>query len=138
MKKKLTILVPLIIFSFNGFAQNEKNYVTEKISDKYAYVDVIKTYERVAAKGYKSVDLFQKLGNSSYSNFKLEKAAVWYGELFAITSDLEPEYYYHYAESLRFICQNDKADAIIEKLKHQPKIVAKIKSNIVYKRSVLN
>jgi hypothetical protein len=27
----------------------------------YAYVDAIKTYERIAEKGYKSVDLFQKL-----------------------------------------------------------------------------
>ncbi|PRZ21275.1 flagellar motor protein MotB [Flavobacterium granuli] len=127
MKKKLAVLVFLILFSFSSSAQNEKNYVTDKISDKYAYVDVIKTYERVAAKGYKSIDLFQKLGNSSYSNSKLDKAAVWYGELFAMTSDLEPLYYYRYAESLRFIGQNEKADALIDKLKRKSKALAKNK-----------
>lgn len=121
MQKKLAILVLLTVFSLRVSAQGEKNYVTDKVNTKYAYVDVIKTYERVAAKGYKSVDLFQKLGNSSYSNYKLEKAAVWYGELFAMTSDLDPVYYYRYAESLRFICQNEKADAIIEKLKSKSK-----------------
>lgn len=121
MQKKLAVLVLLTIFSFAVSAQGEKNYVTNKISTKYAYVDPIKTYERVAAKGYKSVELFQKLGNSSYSNFKLDKAAAWYGELFAMTTDLDPIYYYRYAESLRFICQNEKADAVIEKLKSKSK-----------------
>ena len=43
----------LTIFSLKGYAQNSKFYVTDKINDKYAYVDVIKTYERVAGKGYK-------------------------------------------------------------------------------------
>lgn len=127
MKEKLAVLVLLTVFSLRVSAQNEKPFITDKISDKYAYVDVIKTYERIAAKGYKSVDLFQKLGNSSYSNYKLDKAAAWYGELFAITSDLEPVYYYRYAESLRFICQNEKADAVIEKLNSKPKIITRKK-----------
>ncbi|MEZ0181684.1 MULTISPECIES: flagellar motor protein MotB [Flavobacterium] len=127
MKEKLAVLVLLTVFSLRVSAQNEKPFITDKISDKYAYVDVIKTYERIAAKGYKSVDLFQKLGNSSYSNYKLDKAAAWYGELFAITSDLEPVYYYRYAESLRFICQNEKADAVIEKLNRKPKVITRKK-----------
>lgn len=127
MRKKLVVLVVLLIFSFRAAAQTEKVFITDKISDKYAYVDAINIYERIVAKGYKSVDLFQKLGNSSYSNYKLEKAAEWYGELFKMTSDLEPEYYYRYAESLRFICQNEKADAIIEKLKHKSKLLVKKK-----------
>jgi tetratricopeptide (TPR) repeat protein len=121
MQKKIALIALLTIFSLRISAQNEKNYVTDKVSDKYAYINVIETYERVAAKGYKSVDLFQKLGNSSYSNCKFEKAAVWYGELFALTSDLDPVYYYRYADSLQFICQNEKADAILEKLKRKSK-----------------
>ncbi|WP_413998985.1 flagellar motor protein MotB [Flavobacterium sp. W1B] len=123
MKNNLLVLVIINFLSFIGYTQNEKNYVTEKISDKYAFVDVIKTYERIAVKGYKSVDLFQKLGNASYSNSKLDKAAIWYGELFAMTSDLEPVYYYRYAESLRFIGQNNKADEVIERLKQKSKIL---------------
>lgn len=117
VQKRLFILVLWATFSFSSAAQNEKVFITDKVSDKYAYVDVMKTYERIAAKGYKSVDLFQKLGDSSYSHFKLEKAAEWYSQLFALTLDLAPEYYYRYAESLRFICENEKADAILEKLK---------------------
>lgn len=128
MQQKLAILLSLTVFSFRVGAQTEKFYTTDKISDKYAYVDVIKTYENVAAKGYKSVDLFQKLGNSSYINCYFDKAAVWYGELFAMTSDLDPIYYYRYAESLRSLSQNDKADALIEKLKS--KSIAAVKRKI--------
>lgn len=124
MQKKLITLVLLIALSFQASAQNEV-YITDKVSDKYVYVDAIKIYEKVAAKGYKSIDLFQKLGNSSFSNFKLEKAAKWYGELFALTLDLDPVYYYRYAESLRFICENEKAEAIMEKLKRKSKVLAK-------------
>ncbi|WP_316635554.1 flagellar motor protein MotB [uncultured Flavobacterium sp.] len=123
MKEKLTLLVLFTVFSIRVSAQNEKVFITDKVSPKYAYVDVIKTYERIVAKGYKSVDLFQKLGNSSYSNHKLEKAAAWYGELFALTYDLDPIYYYRYAESLRFICEDEKADALIEKLNCKPKVI---------------
>ncbi|MFH6943128.1 flagellar motor protein MotB [Flavobacterium sp. FlaQc-50] len=127
MQKNLIVLLVLIVFSFRAAAQNQTVYITDKVSDKYAYVDVIKTYEKIAAKGYKSIDLFQKLGDSSYSRNKLEKAAVWYDQLFAMTSDLEAEYYYRYAESLRFICQNEKADAIIEKLHRKSKTSIKKK-----------
>ena len=77
----------------------------------------MKTYERVAEKGYKSIDLFEKLGDSYYSFTELDKAAKWYGELFALTTDLEPKYYYQYAESLQFIGQNDKANEVLKRLK---------------------
>ncbi|MFH6987564.1 flagellar motor protein MotB [Flavobacterium collinsii] len=117
MKEKLAIVMLLTLFSIRVSAQDEKFYQTNKVSDKYVYVDVMKTYERVAAKGYKSVDLFQKLGNSSYAKCNMDKAAKWYRELFALTSDLEPEYYYRYAESLRSISLYQEADALIEKLK---------------------
>ena len=113
------ITTSLSLISFKIHSQNENFYVTTKINDKYAYVDVLKTYERVANKGYKSVDLFQKLGNSYYLFAKLDKAAKWYGELFAMTSDLEPKYYNQYAQSLIFIGQKEKAVEILDKLKQK-------------------
>ena len=119
--------VLLSLIALNSYGQKGKIAAADKEYNNYAYIDAIKTYERIADKGYKSVELFQKLGNSSYSNFKLEKAAAWYGELFAMTTDLDPVYYYRYAESLRFICQTEKADAVIEKLKSKSKGTVKSK-----------
>lgn len=84
-------------------------------NNNYAYIYVIKIYERVAEKGYKSIDIFQKLGNAYYYSAELEKAAKWYGKLFEMTTDLEPEYYYRYANSLKAIGQNDKANDMLKK-----------------------
>jgi tetratricopeptide (TPR) repeat protein len=120
----LYITTTISFISFKIYSQNEKFYVTNKINDKYAYIDVIKTYERVAEKGYKSVDLFQKLGNSYYSYAEMEKAAKWYGELFALTSDLDPKYYNQYAQSLKIIGKNSKANEVLEKLKQKLEAIA--------------
>ncbi len=103
------------VFSFNSYAQKAKLDAADRKYASYAYIDAIKNYERVAKKGYKSVDMFQKLGNSYYFNSELDKAAKWYGELFTMTSDLEPEYYYRYAQSLKSIGENDKANELMEK-----------------------
>ena len=115
MKKNILLYLTIGILSFNGYAQKTKATTVKKKNGNVAHIDAIKTYERVAEKGYKSADMFKKLGNSHYYNGELDQAAKWYGELFAITQDVEPEYYYRYAQSLRSIGQNDKADAMLEK-----------------------
>ena len=116
MKNYIFIFITLVsIFSFNSYAQKNKATVADKKYGNYAYIDAIKTYERVAEKGYKSVEMFQKLGNAYYFNAELEKAAKWYDELYAMNSDLESEYYYRYAQSLKSIGQNEKANEMLEK-----------------------
>ena len=118
MKNSILLYITIIsVFSFNLYSQKARVTAADKKYDSYAYVDAIKTYERVAEKGYKSVDMFKKLGNAYYFNSELDKAAKWYGELFAIAvdTDLEAEYYYRYAQSLRSISQNDKADEMLQK-----------------------
>ena len=116
MKNHLLLLITIVgIFSFNSYAQKSKLAAADKKYENYAYIDAIKTYEIVAKKGYKSVDMFQKLGNSYYFNADLDKAAKWYGELFAMSSDLEPEYYYRYAQSLKAIGENGKSNEMMEK-----------------------
>ena len=129
MKNQILFSITILsFFTLNAYSQAEKYYVTDKISDKYAYIDVMKTYERVAAKGYKSVDLFQKLGNSFYRNSDFKKAANWYRELFAITTDLEPEYYYRYSQCLRSIGDIKKADEMLDLFNKKTETVASIKN----------
>jgi outer membrane protein OmpA-like peptidoglycan-associated protein/tetratricopeptide (TPR) repeat protein len=116
MKNNILFYITIIsVFSLNIYSQKAKVAAADKKYDNYAFVDAIKTYERVAEKGYKSADMFQKLGNAYYFNGKLEKASQWYGELFVMTTEVEPAYYYRYAQSLRSIGENDKADQIMEK-----------------------
>lgn len=102
------------VFSFDSYSQQSKINNADKKYNNYAYVDAIKTYEKVAEKGYKSEDMFKKLGNSYYFNSDFEGAAKWYGELFAMNSSIEPEYYYRYAQSLKSIGDTAKANKILD------------------------
>jgi tetratricopeptide (TPR) repeat protein len=117
MKNSILLLITIVsAFSLNGYAQKGIISTADKQQVNYVYVNVIKTYERVAEKGYKSIDMYKKIGDSYYSNFELDKAARWYCELFSMTSDLEPKYYHQYANSLKSIGENGAAIEILEKL----------------------
>jgi outer membrane protein OmpA-like peptidoglycan-associated protein/tetratricopeptide (TPR) repeat protein len=115
MKIFIFLYITIIsVFSFNSYAQKSKTTSSDKKYDSYAYIKAVSTYERVAGKGYKSEDMFQKLGNSYYFNGELEKAAKWYGELFTLNPNQESEYCYRYAQSLKAIGQTDKANQMLE------------------------
>ena len=117
MKSLKTLLyVGLLSFSINQIqAQKTPSAVAaaDKKYEKLAYIDATKTYERVAAKGYKSVDMFQKLGNAYYFNAELEKAGKWYGELFAMNEPVDAEYYYRYSQCLKAMGDYTKADQMM-------------------------
>lgn len=113
MKNYILFITILCSFSFNGHAQKAKLAAADKKYDNYAYIDAIKTYERVAQKGYKSVDMFQKLGNAYYFNSDYQNAAKWYAELFAMNTELTPEYYYRYSHSLKSIGDFKKSDEML-------------------------
>jgi tetratricopeptide (TPR) repeat protein len=115
-KNLLLYLTILSLFSFNNYAQKTKAVSKEtQKKDNYAYIDAVKTYERVSEKGYKSPDMLKKMGNSYFFNEELDKAAKCYGELCEMTTDLEPEYYYRYSISLRAIGENEKASENLKK-----------------------
>ncbi len=114
MKNKVILFITFLsVLCSAGQAQNTKVKKANKEYDKFAYIDATKTYERIAEKGYKSADLFQKLANAYYFNANLEKAAKWYGELFAMNEEVAPEYYYRYAQSLKSIGEYAKADQML-------------------------
>ncbi|NRS90589.1 outer membrane protein OmpA-like peptidoglycan-associated protein [Flavobacterium sp. 7E] len=123
MSKKIFFCIALItVFSCNLYSQKNKIAKADKNYENYAYIDAIKTYEKVANKGYKSADMFEKLANAYYFNSKFDEAAKWYGELFTIdTVQVKTENYYRYAQSLRSINNNDKANEVMiefNKLNH--------------------
>lgn len=115
MKTKITAIVVLFLATLTIYSQKVQESKADKEYAKYAYVDAIKTYERIFEKGYKSKDMLEKLGDSYYFKADLEQAAKWYSELFAYTQEVAPEYYYRYSQSLKGIQDYAKADAMLIK-----------------------
>ena len=114
MKNILKLIYLLLVCSIAN-AQKNKLSQANKLYDKIAYIDAIKTYEMVAKRGFKSVELFQKLGNSYYFNGKLKEANNWYTELFELNQTLDPEYYYRFSQTLKSVGNYVKADEYLDK-----------------------
>lgn len=111
MKIKIYIVLLLASISFNGaFGQKVK---LRKATDSYVDFDYVKTSDillKVAKDGYKSGELFKKLGDSFYFNNKMEDASRWYGELMELTNDVEPDYFFRYAQALRSVQNYEESD----------------------------
>ena len=115
MKKQIIFILALSLHGFLMNAQEVKINKANKNYEQFAYVDAIKTYEKVAAKGHKSAEVFQKLGNAYYFQSRLEEANKWYTELFAMNQEVEPELYFRYAQTLKAVGDYKKADQMMEK-----------------------
>lgn len=107
----LPIAVPIDVADTNE-ATPSVAVVEQK--EKKVKIDVLGTYERIMDKGYKTVDMLIKVGNSHFFAGDLVLAAKWYDELFAVKSDLEAVYYYRYAQSLKAVNQLEKAGQMMK------------------------
>ncbi len=110
---KYLLLVHLFI-SITAFSQDKKQIQGDKHYDFFAYVDAIKIYEGLADKGYKNLELFQRLGNAYYFNGKLIQANRWYDALFELTDKLPSEYFFRYAQTLKAVDNYMEADKMLK------------------------
>ncbi len=112
---RYTSLVCAGMFALSAFAQNGKIKSVEDDYRDFAYVKTSEVLLEVANKGYKSAELFQKLGNSYYFRNDMENAAKWYGELFTMNEVIDPEYYFRYALALKGIEDYEESDKWMKK-----------------------
>jgi outer membrane protein OmpA-like peptidoglycan-associated protein/tetratricopeptide (TPR) repeat protein len=115
MKIKAILLITFLSIGNILYSQIGRMATADKKYDKYAYIDAIEVYEKVAEKGHKSIDLFEKLGNSYYFNGEYDKAERWYSELFAMSDDVPAEYFFRYSQALKAIGKYEKADEYLIK-----------------------
>ncbi|TSE03130.1 OmpA family protein [Aquimarina algiphila] len=116
------LLKPILVFIFLFFVSNtlisqEKKMQKAKSQyDRYQYIDAQQTYLKVVKKGYRSADLFMNLGDSYYFNSQFEEALKWYGELVDSYPDqVEPEYYFRYAQTLKSVERYTDSDKYMQK-----------------------
>ncbi|MCF7569634.1 OmpA family protein [Sabulilitoribacter arenilitoris] len=114
VKKTILLIVSLSLF-FASFGQKVNLKQADKLYEDLAYIKTSEILLDVAEKGYKSAELFEKLGNSFYFNNKMEEATKWYGELMALNKDVDPEYYFRYAQALKFTENYAEANKWMEK-----------------------
>mgnify|MGYP003665730164 FL=1 len=95
----------------NVFAQQTLLSKGNKEYEMFEYIDAQKTYLEVVKTGYKSAELFEKLGNTYYFNGLYEEASKWYEKLIVnYGGSVESEYYYRYAQTLKSVGNYKEAD----------------------------
>ena len=110
------ILLAIVVVSTSiSFAQQGKIESVKNDYRDFAYVKTSEVLLEVANKGYKSVDLFQKLANSYYFRNEMKDASKWYGELVALNEVIDPEYFFRYALALKGIRNYDESDKWMKK-----------------------
>jgi outer membrane protein OmpA-like peptidoglycan-associated protein/tetratricopeptide (TPR) repeat protein len=107
---KNTFYTILFSFTIGAFSQNSKIIYGDKQNQKLAYIDAIKTYEKIVKKGFVNAEICCKIGDAYYYNANYKIAAEWYQKAFSLTSELNPEYYYRYAISLKSSNQLEESD----------------------------
>ena len=109
---RLTILFIACLATINTFAQKGAIEKAEKAYHDFGYIKTTEILQSVAENGYKSVELFEKLGNAYYFNNKMTEAVKWYGKLMQMelyddlmqsNSVIDPEYYFRYAQALKSV-----------------------------------
>lgn len=108
-RKYILLIVASLVYNFSIAQEGQVKSVNNEYH-QFAYIKTSEVLLKVANDGYKSVDLFQKLGNSFYFNNKMEEAAKWYGELMAMDEIVEAEYYFRYAQALKSNEDYDQSD----------------------------
>ncbi len=117
MIKKILLPAVLILISLGTVFAQERlvNKANEKYED-YSFSPAIDIYQKVLEKGYVSSDLLKKLGNSYYFNADYQQAAETYKRLVdEYESEVGPEYYFRYAQTLRTLGDYDRCDAMMSK-----------------------
>lgn len=105
----------LSLSALNAVGQNKKEVKADTKYENTAYVDAIDIYTKLAESGYESENLYTKLGNANYFSGKYQEAAKWYGKLFELTTDVEPEIFFRYSVSLKSIGEIEKANQYLLK-----------------------
>lgn len=112
MKKTIIYLIFIALLPFLVVGQSRKG---DKQYENLSYINAIQTYDRLVSKNISNPDMLQKLGNSYYFNAELLKAGSIYKILFDSNADIEPEYYYRYAQCLKAAQNYKLADEMLVK-----------------------
>lgn len=110
------ILVLIIGMGQLSMAQETKIRKARSNYDRFDYMDAIERYEALVEDGVTNKEVLKNLGNAHYLNANYEEASKWYAKLFeTIDSDIDSDYYYRYAQSLKSLEKYAESDVWMEK-----------------------
>ena len=118
MKKAGYIFCGLAVVTMMASAQDKKVQKADTKFTNYAYASAIQSYEQLVKDGYTEEEVYKNLGNANYLNANYEEASSWYGKLFSLKgADIDPEYMYRYAQTLKSLENYKESDTWMNNFK---------------------
>lgn len=118
MSRKKILCYSLLLLGFVGSAQEYKVKKADTKYTNYSYASAIRSYEQLVKDGFTEEQIFKNLGNANYLNANYKAAANWYSQLFQLgIADIDPEYMYRYAQSLKSLENYEWSDKWMQKFK---------------------
>ena len=124
MRDKIQCIALIFLFFAIGNTEAQERLIekgNEKF-DSYSFRPAIDIYKKVLEKGYVSADLLRKLGNSYYYSSEYKEAGETYTRLVnEYPSEITPEDYFKYAQSLKSLGEYENSNSIMEKFSEMTK-----------------
>ncbi|MDO6518388.1 OmpA family protein [Zobellia uliginosa] len=118
MKKARYIFCGLALMAMVARAQEKKIRKADTKFTNYSYASAIRSYEGLVADGHTEEEIFKNLGNANYYNANYDEASNWYAQLFQLgITDIDPEYMYRYAQTLKSLKKYDASDVWMNKFR---------------------
>jgi outer membrane protein OmpA-like peptidoglycan-associated protein len=117
MKKHITFcIIATALITINLQGQEKQAARAQDKFNSFNYSDAIASYEDLIAQGFTSEEIYKNLGDANYSNANYEEASKWYSKLLeSASTDIDPEYLYRYAQTLKSLKDYKKSDIWMKK-----------------------
>ena len=111
------VLLATLVFFITSvtFSQKKQIEKANKEFDRFSYIDAREIYLKVVEDGYKSAEIYEKLGDTYYWNSDYDNAATWYSRLAEeFPDETTAQYYFRAAQSLKSLKKFDEANRMME------------------------
>ena len=106
----------LLICTTTVFCQEQQLSNANTKHENLAYFESLPLYKNLLKKGYRSAEIYQKIGDSYYFNGDYLGATPYYKSLFGLKKPVPVEYYFRYIQSLKAQKKYDLADKLLSEI----------------------
>lgn len=120
MKHNLFFFIVLLL-TFSAFCQEQQLAKADNKHENFAYSQTAALYKKLLKKGYRSAEVYQKIGDSYYFNADYKSATPYYKALFGLKKSVPIEYYFRYIQSLKSQGKYKLADDFLKQIPNEYK-----------------
>lgn len=98
----------------NVQGQDKKLEKANEAYNKFSFIAAAKLYQKEIKNGNNTVEIYTKLGDCYYYNGNYAEAIQYYAKVVTPSNNINPEYYFRYAQALNSVKKYTESEAIMK------------------------